>query len=175
MHCALADRARLRARVAELTLVGTSVIFLATTFADNQLYEVLSLDPTPSRIVLGIASAAAFFCSIAILLIDWAGTAALHKEAGNQFGRLLMKFRQNRLDDETWPAEIAADLCKEYEQASANSVSIPDKKFNSLKVHYLTKKEVSALASRHPGAPLFILRMIVRIRASRSAWNDERS
>ncbi len=173
MHRALADRAKLKARSAELVLVGTSVIFLATTFSDDRLFKVLDLDPAISSVVLGIASAAAFFCSIAILLIDWAGAAALHNEAGDQFSRLLMKFRQCRLADDTWPSEIAEELSAAYEQASASSVSIPDKSFNSMKVQYLTKKEVSALASRHPGAPLLLLKLIVRFRASRSAWNED--
>lgn len=172
MHYAYSARANLYARVAELVLVAASVVFLVTTFADDNLYEVLGLDARISRVVLGIASALAFFGSMALLIVDWAGTAALHRAAGEKFGELLMKFRQSRLDDKTWPDEIADQLCEGYEVASSNSVSIPDKKFNSLKAQYLTKKEVSALASRHPGAPLFVLRLIVRLRASRSALTE---
>ena len=171
MHFAYSDRSKVKARIAELTLVGASVVFLTTTFADSQLYATLGLDADVARVILGIASAAAFFCSIALVIVDWAGTAALHREAAKKFSSLVLRFRQNRLDSNTWPDEIADELSAEYESVSASTVGIPDRKFVALKTAYLRKKKVSELASEHPGAPLFILKLLVHGTGIRSAWN----
>ena len=42
----------------------------------------------------------------------------------------------------------------------------PDNKFNSLKVRYLLKVEISKLAQTFPGAPRFLLWIVVRVRGS---------
>lgn len=169
MHYALSSSARRKARLAELVLVAASVVFLMTTFADDQLFQALGLDSQLSRVVLGLASAGAFFCSLALMIVDWAGTSARHHDAGDRFGEVLLRFRQERLPDKTWPEEIRDELSAAYEQVNSMTPSIPDEKFNSLKVRYLTKKKISALASENPGAPHILLWVLVKVRGAKSA------
>ena len=71
MHYALSSSARRKATLAKLVLVAASVIFLVTTFADDQLFRVLGLEAQLSRVVLGLASAGAFFCSLTLMIVDW--------------------------------------------------------------------------------------------------------
>lgn len=174
MHFAYSDKSKFKATVAELTLVATSVLFLATTFAGSELYTTLGFDPEISEVLLGIAATAAFICAIALVIVDWAGTAALHRDAGERFSALALRFRKTRCDDKTWPHEISDELGEEYEAVSVNTIQIPDRKFNSLKVQYLLKKEVSAFASKNPGVPLIILKLRIQGKAVCTAWKGSK-
>ena len=107
-----------------------------------------------------------FIFSLALLVIDWRGAAARHEDAAKRWTEVLGRFRDTRLEDGDWPEEGAEELSAAYADAGRNSIAIPDKKFNSLKVRYLLKVEISKLAQQFPGAPRFLLWIIVRVRGS---------
>lgn len=173
MHHAIADSYRLKAQSAKLILLGSSVIFLVTSFADKSLFESLGLNPSTSKLIVKIASAVAFFSSTALLIIDWSGTAARHRDSANRFSGLLMKLRGSRDDSGLWPSSQLEELSAAYQQVNENCAMIPDKKFNSLKIKYLMKKEVSALATKHPGAPHLLLWLWVKWHGARSLLSRE--
>lgn len=172
MHFSLRDSYRRHALFAEVALLATSVIFLVTTFAGPYFYQSLGMDEDYSKLVLGLASTTSFFFSLVLLLLDWPGKAASHKDSADRWSKALAKFRESRLEDKSWNMELADQLSRAYDEACDNSVSIPDKKFNSLKIKYLTKVEVSKMASKYPGAPHFILWFIVIFSASKNAISN---
>ena len=169
MHFSLRDTYRFRSRLAEIFLLAASVVFLVTTFATNDFYQILRLPPEESKVVLGIASTIAFIFSLALLVLDWRGSAARHQDATVHWSKVLARFRDTRADKGDWPEEISEELSEAYAAAGQISVDIPDKKFNSLKVQYYTKIEVSKLAQKYPGAPKFLLWIITRFRGSYAA------
>lgn len=166
MHYSLRDRYVFRARFAEISLLASSVVFLVTTFAAERVYVTLGLPIDLSRILLGIASAAAFAFSLALLVIDWRGAAARHQDATAQWWKVIAKFRDTQLDDGNWPIEISDELSAAYSDAGRNSIAIPDKKFNVLKSEYQTKVAVSKMLETYPGAPIMLIRILVRFRSS---------
>lgn len=162
MHHSLRDRYRHRATFAEIIVLTASVIFLLTTFADSNFYKLLGLPADLSKLILGLASAATFLSSLILLLLDWPGKAASHKDSAERWFLVLVLFRDARLEDGTWPMGLESKLSTAYADVCKNSVVIPDKKFNALKVQYLTKVEISKMASKYPGAPHFLLWILVR-------------
>ena len=173
MHHSLRDYYRRRATLAEIILLTASVIFLLTTFADSNFYNLLGLPTDSSKLILGLASAAAFLSSLILLLLDWPGKAASHKDSAERWFVVLALFRDARLEDGAWPMDLASKLSTAYSDVCKNSVNIPDNKFNALKVQYLTKVEISKMANKYPGAPNSILYILVRFSAINKAIHRE--
>lgn len=169
MHHSLRDYYRRRTTFTEIILLTASVIFLLTTFADSDFYNLLGLQADFSKLILGLASAAAFLSSLILLLLDWPGKAASHKDSAERWFMVLALFRDTHLEDGTWPMALASKLSTAYADVCKNSVDIPDKKFNALKVQYLTKVEISKIASKYPGAPHFLLWILVKFSATNKA------
>lgn len=165
MHYSLSNTYRVYALITETLLLTASVIFLATTFANNELYTTLNFDPSSSRVYLGIASTLAFLCSLILLLLNWPGKASRHKDSADRFFVALSKYRDLRNEDGSWPNDKLETLYNTYLYLSKNTVDIPDKKFNKLKSQYLTKVEVSKLISKHPGLPSIVAYIYVRLAA----------
>lgn len=162
MHHSLRDYYRRRTTFTEIILLAASVVFLLTTFADSNFYNLLGLPTDLSKIILGLASSAMFLSSLILLLLDWPGKAASHKDSAKRWFLVLLIFRDARIEDGTWPRGLESKLSTAYAGVCKNSVDIPDKKFNALKVQYLTKVEISKMASKYPGAPYFLLWILVR-------------
>jgi hypothetical protein len=164
MHHSLRDYYRRLTTFTEIILLTASVIFLLTTFADSNFYNLLGLPTDLSKLILGLASAATFLSSLILLLLDWPGKAASHKDSAERWFSVLVLFRNERLEDGTWSRDLekVSKLNVAYSGVCKNSVDIPDKKFNALKVQYLTKVEISKMASKYPGVPYLILWIFVR-------------
>ena len=162
MHHSLRDYYRRRTTFTEIILLAASVFFLLTTFAGSDFYNLLGLHTDLSKLILGFASAAAFLSSLILLLLDWPGKAASHKDSAERWFLVLVLFRDARIEDGTWPMGIESKLSTAYADVCKNSVDIPDKKFNALKAQYLTKVEISKMAIKYPGAPYFLLWILVR-------------
>lgn len=163
VHALLRDRHAKMALIAEIILLGCSVVFCATTFASQELYRELGISGSFTRILLGIASVLAFFAALVMLIVDWKGQAARHEDAARKWGETLNLFRETRREDGSWPSDRADKLSRAYWEAHRNTVFIPERKFNSCKARYLLKVEESKMISLHPGSPRFVLRLILRV------------
>lgn len=163
MHFSLRDSYRFWSSVSEIILLIASTVFLSTTFADSSLFQFFGLDPQYMKIALGVASVIAFICSLTLLLLRWPEKAVQHKKAAQKWSNALTAFRDTRLEDKTWPPESHQILNDLYSTTTDNTAAIPDKKFNNLKAQYLLKVEISKLLSKYPGAPRFLLYLLVRL------------
>ena len=56
MHAALRDQYARRAKIAEIMLILCSVVFVATTFAADDVFLTFGVAPRAGRIALGVAS-----------------------------------------------------------------------------------------------------------------------
>lgn len=172
MHSDLRDEFMLKSRVAEIVILVCSAILCSVTFASDDFYRTLGMVPGHGRVVTGIASVAAFAFSLALIVLSWNREAAQHAEAAKRWSDVLQRFRATRLEDMSWPSQVWAELSGLYWQADKFSVDIPGRRFNALKARYLRKVLISRLKSRYPGAPRFILWLLIRIRHTSGALRD---
>ena len=173
MHHDLRDGYLRRSRTAEIILLFASVAFCATTFSGDALYQWLQLSPTGAKLGLGVAAVGAFAASTVLLVIDWKGRAARHEDAAGRWASVVAKFREEQSDSGCWPAESRERLHQSYWRAGEESVDIPDRRFNRLKARYLMKVEVSKRIQSWPGAPRWVLWLLVRMFDTANAVRSE--
>ena len=169
MHAILRDEYSLKVKISQVVILFCSVIFCATTFASDQLFIIFKLPPELSRTLLGIASILAFAFSLVLMIFDWSGKSAQHREAVDRWSALLEKFRRYRGKDGSWSGPVLDRLSAAYWEADRNSVKIPNKRFNSLKSRYLRKVAISKLKSSYPACPNIILFFILFFKDSYNA------
>jgi hypothetical protein len=172
MHSRLRDEFMLKSRVAEIVILVCSAILCSVTFASNNFYRTFGMVPEQGRVVIGAASVAVFALSLSLVVLDWAREAAQHAEAAKRWSDVLQRFRITRLEDKSWPSHVWAELSGLYWQADKFTVDIPDRRFNALKARYLRKVLISRLKSKYPGAPRFILWLLIRFRHTSEALRD---
>lgn len=174
MHAQLRERFLLRARIADVVLLICAVVFCATTFAEDRLFEFFGLPSESSRVILGVASIGVFIASLISMLVDWKGSAARHAEAVKKWSGVLEKFREARSDDGSWAKADEQDLSRRYWEAARNTAPIPELMFNGLKARYLMKVRMSTLISERPGCPRLVLWLLIRGTATASAIGNLR-
>lgn len=157
IHSILRDEYSSKAKFSQILILLSSVVFCATTFASDQLFETLKLSIVTSRVMLGIASIIAFAFSLILLFVDWRGKSVQHSDAAGRWSAVLEQFRRFRTDTGTWPDTVFDKLSTAYWEADKNSVKIPNKRFNSLKSKYIRKVAISELKSLYPACPRLII------------------
>lgn len=165
MHASLKSRYERRALTLEILLLACSVVFCATTFAKDEVFERLGLLPDTVHYVLGIASLIAFFASLVALRVDWKGQSIRHKDAVAKLSSVLALFRRFRLEDGSLADDRADELNQSYWEAVNNMVAIPHNQFTVLKARHLRKVEISKMSSSNPGCPVFLLKVVVFCRS----------
>lgn len=175
MHGFMKDRFSSWAQVIQISLLACSVVFCATTFASDELYKWLGLEPTSAKYVQGLVSVIAFAVSVSLLVVDVRGKAALHGAAVDRFTRVVSEFRQvqSTVGDE-WPTEHRKRLHDSYWTANKESTKIPNARFIGLKAKHLRKVEISTLKSRYAGCPQLILCAFIRCRDTFRAFQEFR-
>ena len=166
IHAFLRDSFRAKLKIGQGILVTCSVVFCATVFAGDDLYRLLGLTPSISRVALGVASVIAFGVSILLLVVNWNEQWAQHQQAADQWARVVEKFRSLRSENGSWPDLQRSDLNSAYWQVTREVVVIPERQFNQLKRRYLRKVALSELNSAYPGCPTPLLRAILTFRDS---------
>lgn len=173
IHSSLADSLARRSKIVEIILLACSVIFCATTFATDELYLTLGVQPALGKAALGIASVLAFAASLILLFVDWKGQSEKHRQAASYWSKVLALYRDAWHSDGTWDAEKVEQLNNEYWDADEHSVSLPSgKRFTKLKSKHLMEVAISSLKSKYPGCPSVILWLIVRFKDSYKALRD---
>ena len=145
-------------------LIACSIIFCATTFAGDDFFLTLGVQPNITRILLGIASVLALISSVILIVIDWEEKIIKHKEAVHKLKKINESFRENWGGENNWTDEIRAELNEKYWKANHDFIEIPDNKFNKFKSKYLIKVNVSKIKSKYPGCPILFIRIILFIR-----------
>lgn len=167
MHSMLRDGYARRELAVQIVLFACATVFCATTFVTDSLFIRMGLAPDAVRLLLGIASISAFFCSIVLLMVDWKGQSARHGDAANRWSGVLRRYREARREDGSWSEIRHQELSDAYWSAADATIQIPSHRFNGLKARHLTKVEISKIQSVHPGAPKWLLSLVIRLRG---AW-----
>ena len=95
MHGFMKERYSFWAQVIQISLLACAVVFCATTFASDDLYKWLGLEPTSAKYFQGFASVIAFAVSVSLLVVDVKGKAALHGAAVVRFTRVVSFFHES--------------------------------------------------------------------------------
>lgn len=169
IHAALRDEYTRKAKVAEIVLLVSSLVFGVTTFAGNDFFAFFGIGVDDGRVILGIASLAALISSLVILVIDWKGHAALHNEATGRFHEVLQLFRECRTDENSWHEDQKTRLAAAYRNLHENTVNIPNRRFDGLKARYLRQVETNTLKDKYPGSPRILLSLFISVRDTRRA------
>lgn len=173
IHSILRDRFALRAKVVESTLLVCSVIFCATTFANDELYQVLGIGIAQGKVVLGITSVTAFAASLILLFVDWKGQAEKHSQAAERWSKVLALYRDAWHSDGTWEHAKIKRLNEAYWDADERTVPLPSgAAFAKLKSTFLIGVEISKMKSRYPGCPRLILGLIIRLAGTYKAIRE---
>ena len=157
MHADLRDFYSRASRAAQIVTLVASTFICAMTFASDQLYILLGISAAIGKVVVGFAGTTAFAASLSLLVLDWHGKAAAHREAAKMWSYALSKFRSKRNEERDWPNNSWIDLNEIYWHTNQYSIEVPSGKFNKLKTRYLRKVMISRLQSRYPGSPLFLV------------------
>lgn len=164
-HSFLRERYLRWATVTHVTLLVCSVVFCATTFAQDDLYRWLGFQPASAKYFRGVASVVSFGVALVLLVLDFKGKAALHGAALERWTRVLTEFRQVQPSErQEWSTKHRKRLQRAYWTADRESVEIPNADFASLKGKHLRKVEISKLQSRYPGCPRLLLWAFMRCR-----------
>lgn len=169
MHSSLRDEFITKSRVAEIVILVCSMVLCSVTFATEDFYRTIGMSLEQGRFIMGVSSVIVFILSLALIVLNWHRKAAQHGEAAKRWSSVLQRFRATRLEDKSWPLEIWPELSSLYWQANEFSIGIPERRFNALKARYLRKVIISRLKSKYPGAPRFILSLLIRIRHTSEA------
>lgn len=161
MHAILQEEYSRKAKTTEIVLLICSLVFGATAFAGNDFFMFFGVSAEAGRIVLGLVSIAALACSLAILILNWKGQAALHGEATDRFHEALQEFRKYRKANNLWPEEKKEKLATAYREVNKNSVGIPSKRFSKLKAKYHMRKEINRWIDQYPGCPRIVLSLLM--------------
>jgi len=175
MHADLRDQyARIGLGI-EIVLVVITALLSTATFAGDTFFKMLGTAPEHGRLAVGVASALAFAGSLVLMLLDPRGRSATHEEMANRWSEVVLKFRQSKLEDDTWPADGTRELADAYAEACDICSPIPERRFNKLKSRYLRKVEMSQLKDKHPGCPILVLAILCRWRDTRAAFSAFRA
>jgi hypothetical protein len=169
MHCMLRDKFARRALILDLVLLGASVVFAVTTFASAEVLDEIGVNHINGRLVLGIASVAAFFGSLVDLRVDWKGKSAIHREAVKDLTDLVGRFRAARRPEDTWDHSQLDNLLGRYWEVANAIAPIPDADFLPLKSRHLRKIALSKMLDEAPGAPIWLLRVRIVLSSIRKA------
>lgn len=172
MHAYIAQTKKSQALWLSVGLLFASAITCGFTFADDTTIRLLGIGPGRERLVMGVASLFLFGLSIVELRVDWGGIARAHEDASNRLSLLKAKFRQAHASQSEDKQPLWVELSKEYTDTMASIAEIPEKWFAKLKAHHHYKVELSREIDKHPGVPVFLLRLSLRTRA---IWNYIRS
>lgn len=160
-HSRLRDENHRLALVVNLLLLCASVILSTLVFVDTNILVFLRIEPQVSRIVIGVCSTLVFLMSLIEFRVDWKEKAARHNQACEILSRLKAESRELLKSANQPESEHIVNQYKICAQTLSTLPKIPEKKFHSLKAYHQSKKELSKLIDMSPGAPVWLLRIVL--------------
>ena len=161
MHSILASRYKFRAQLLELSILGISIVLVATTFLDPQIISFFNINTQSTRVLIGACSILVFFFSIVSLIVDWKGKATLQREAFKTLIPLKAEWRDVLASYDEHDDRSRAEFTCKSSLIIGNLIPFPDAKFNNLKACHYKKIYLSKLISNHPGASIILLKLCI--------------
>lgn len=166
----LRDTNNFKALLIDLFLLVISIIINATLFLDPSILLFLTIDQDLARLILGLSSIAIFIVSFISLRIDW-------KRKAEQYGQAAVVLSKIKLDYKILRGTNDEKLIIEKMQSVAEilhnlPIKIPEKHFLKLKALHKRKVALSEMVSKHPGASIFLLKIIVWLKSNYNLFKN---
>lgn len=160
-HSVLRDRYLFLTAFFENALLVISAILNSFVFIDEAyILKMTSISTDAQKMIIGITSILVFAISVVLLQVKWKERASQHASASRSLFLLLQEHRAiNGMEELEDKKKLVVDFNLKYAQTTENIVSIPDSKFNELKLRHKRKVELSKLIDKHPGSFLWILKL----------------
>jgi hypothetical protein len=175
MHSILASRYKFRAQVLELSILGISIVLVATIFLDPQIISFFHTNTKSTRVLIGVCSILVFFFSIVSLIVDWKGRATQHREAFKILIPLKTEWREVLASYGENDERSRTEFVRKSSLIIGNLIPIPDAKFNKLKAYHYKKVELSKLISDHPGSSIIFLKLRIWLKSNWKAIKNNPS
>lgn len=171
MHAALRDRYHRLGTGVNLVLLSGSIVLNGLVFADDGFFQALGLNTGRAKCCLGFVSILLLVASLVEYRVDWCSRSRLHDEAVRRLSLLKAMFRENHAKQEH-DANVLQGLTREYALTMQQLPPIPEKHHSRLKALHRFKRNESEMIDRHPSAPLFFIRIKLRMRGVWDLFRD---
>jgi hypothetical protein len=168
MHSKLSDDNQSFALVTNSFLLCTSVVINTFVFIDPAVLKFFRIAPKISQIMIGVCSTLVFLISLIELRVDWKQAAERHSQACEVLARLKAECREILKSNSQPDSQRVANQCNLCAQTLATLPKILDSKFPALKAYHKSKVELSKMIDSHTGAPVWMLRLALQLRAIRN-------
>jgi hypothetical protein len=166
-HSTLRDRYRRRSVGLTLAVLALSVAATAVAFISGEKTVDIGIFSWHLQAVAGLLTVVIFLLALLDLVVDWRRDSWGHDDAARRLGELKLRFRGATLTDDAVDTG-AMDLADEYERTMNAIVPVPDSSFLKLKAKHKRKIAISQMLDTEPGVPIWLLRL-------RLMWRDSRS
>jgi len=167
MHSHLRDQYSRQGLRLDVGILTGSVVLCAATFLDPVLLRWAGVPEEGFRVVSGAMSALLFVLSFVMLRVDWKEAAGRHARAVAVLGELKEQGRMARGMVSDTPA--VSDFIRAYDSVMKTLPPVPEHEFSKLKAHHLRKRALSDALDQAPYAPVWLLKLKLIGRDSRSA------
>ncbi|MBS4026610.1 MAG: hypothetical protein KGZ96_13230 [Clostridia bacterium] len=124
----------------------------------------LTIDQDVARLILGVSSIAVFIVSFISLRVDWKRKAEQYGQAAAVLSEMKLDYKILRgIKDEKVIIEKMQSVSKSLNNLP---VKIPETHFLKLKALHKRKVALSKMVTKHPGASIFLLRIIVWLKSN---------
>lgn len=115
MHSFFRDRMEWRAFCLNTALIGFSLFLTVFAFVGDDLLQALGLEPSMTRLFLGLAAVLILLFSITEFRVHWRTVAGKHSEAVSRLAKLKARFRKSFTETGGNNPEENTILTSEYE------------------------------------------------------------
>jgi hypothetical protein len=165
-HAVLRDRFGRRARVLNLLVLSLSIILNALVFASDDTFRLLFFGHgADAKVWIGVASVILLALAIIGFRVDWESQSRSHKDAVERLSQLKANYREA---DCNKGKDCQENLTRQYARTMELLPPIPEHLFIRLKAYHKFKRLLSAELDAHPGVPIFILRLRLRWKLTRT-------
>lgn len=159
MHSRLRDQYHMKATITKISIIAFATFVTGLSLIDPELFLTIKIGSDTIKLFTGMSSLLIIILTVLELIVGWSNKSRSHQDAVNALSRLKSEFRGSYEiyfgENETENRRLQ-DL---YKTTIENVVSIPDKRFITLKGYHLYKIEVSKAIDLYPGTPVWILKL----------------
>lgn len=163
MHSCLRDKHTRWAFWLNTFLIGVSLFLCVFSFVGDDQLALLVDRPKEARVIVGFFAVIMLILSITEFRVDWKAAGSNHSNAASHLSSLKAKYRKAFAESAGNDCEKNAHLTTEYDQTMKVLTPIPDRYFSKLKADHLFKRNLSQRVSQNPNAPVWILRLQLRL------------
>ena len=169
MHASLRDKHERWAFWLNTLLIGISLFLCVFAFVGDDLLESLVDNPKGARVIIGFSAVIVLILAITEFRVDWKAVGSKHANAAGHLSVLKAMYRKSFAESVGNDPNRNAELTTEYNQTMRILPPKSDRYFPQLKAGHQFKQNLSQRISQNPNAPVWCLRIQLRLQGMRAA------